>query len=69
MSISERKDIPNVFKATVINKSFLGDCFIYHVHAGDRLLKVKADTRTRADVDQNVFLSIHPEDVIVLAAE
>lgn len=61
--------IENLFIGKVNHRSFLGDCFSYHVQVGDHNFRVKADPQINAEIGADVSLSIRPEDVIVLPFE
>ena len=61
-----KTDSENTFLAKVTNKLFLGDCVDYYLSVGKNAFRVKADTRLRIDIGECVFLSIQPEDVVVI---
>ncbi len=59
----------NVFTAKVVQKTFLGECLNYYLNVGEHRFRVKTDPRVNAEIGQEVYLSIQPEDVIVLPPE
>lgn len=69
MWLSPPDKTENFFPGKVSHKSFLGDCFSYHLQVGNHNFRVKAAPHISARAGAELFLSIRPEDVIVLPAE
>ncbi len=66
MSLSKTEKNENTFLAEVSHKLFLGDCVSYYLTVGEYEFRVKTDSRLRAEIGKDVFLSIQPENVVVV---
>jgi len=56
----------NTLLAKVFHKLFLGDCVSYYLTVGDYEFRVKTDSHLRSEIGKDVFLSIQPENVMVV---
>ena len=65
----EQRDEVNVVSGLVKNRLFEGDYVEYLVKICDELIKVRENTENIFQEDEKVFLTIKPEDCIVIKSE
>jgi len=50
----------NIFKGTIINKTFLGSFYDYRVKIQDEILRVQTTSHKEFDIDSDVWIYIDP---------